>query len=278
MKHVVSFSGGRTSAYLVYLMEQKRKNEGWDVEYVFMDTGAEHPKTYEFVRNVVKYWGINLRCIRAVINPELGKGVSYQLLETSDLGWDLSNFTAISIKHGTPCFKAPDCTKLLKTRTYDKYCKDVFKSTPITTWLGIRVDESRRLKPRDGVKYLAQIDWKTKPEIVAWWERQSFDLNLPEWLGNCVFCIKKDVKKLALAAKQEPELAKQWQAAFPSEKVRRMGGVDPQKMYRMKMSLGEIIHMFDDHNESDLEFLILNKRSCGNPCGDSCELDFGDCE
>ncbi|AUR93167.1 phosphoadenosine phosphosulfate reductase family protein [Vibrio phage 1.184.A._10N.286.49.A5] len=44
MINVVSFSGGRTSAYLVHLMEQKRKLEGWDVRYLFMDTGAEHPR------------------------------------------------------------------------------------------------------------------------------------------------------------------------------------------------------------------------------------------
>lgn len=37
MINVVSFSGGRTSAYLLWLMEQKRR-AGKDVHYVFMDT------------------------------------------------------------------------------------------------------------------------------------------------------------------------------------------------------------------------------------------------
>ena len=69
MKHVVSFSGGRTSAYLVYLMEQKRKIETWDVDYVFMDTGAEHPGTYDFIERCAKEFGINLTCLKAVINP-----------------------------------------------------------------------------------------------------------------------------------------------------------------------------------------------------------------
>lgn len=36
MINVVSFSGGRTSAYLLWLMEQKRR-AGKDVHYVFMD-------------------------------------------------------------------------------------------------------------------------------------------------------------------------------------------------------------------------------------------------
>ncbi|EKO8531682.1 phosphoadenosine phosphosulfate reductase family protein, partial [Escherichia coli] len=47
--HVVSFSGGRTSAYLVHLMEQRRK-AGENVHYILMDTGCEHPLTYRFIR------------------------------------------------------------------------------------------------------------------------------------------------------------------------------------------------------------------------------------
>jgi 3'-phosphoadenosine 5'-phosphosulfate sulfotransferase (PAPS reductase)/FAD synthetase len=35
-------------------MEQRRRT-GWPVQYIFMDTGAEHPKTYEFIRNIVKH-------------------------------------------------------------------------------------------------------------------------------------------------------------------------------------------------------------------------------
>ncbi|TVW03486.1 hypothetical protein AZK16_10440, partial [Streptococcus pneumoniae] len=70
MINVVSFSGGRTSAYLLWLMEQKRR-AGKDVHYVFMDTGCEHPMTYRFVREVVKFWDIPLTVLQVDINPEL---------------------------------------------------------------------------------------------------------------------------------------------------------------------------------------------------------------
>ena len=80
MKHVVSFSGGRTSAYLVYLMEQKRIKEGWDVDYVFCDTGAEHEGTYKFIRQVEKNFGINITCLRAVVSQEKGVGVTYEFV------------------------------------------------------------------------------------------------------------------------------------------------------------------------------------------------------
>lgn len=54
--HVVSFSGGRTSAYMVWLIE-KLRNQGFitaKVVYIYLDTGAEHPKTYEFIKKCVE--------------------------------------------------------------------------------------------------------------------------------------------------------------------------------------------------------------------------------
>ena len=58
--NVVSFSGGRTSAYLIHRI-QAMVSQGLikNVKYVFMDTGAEHPKTYEFIRQVVKHFEID---------------------------------------------------------------------------------------------------------------------------------------------------------------------------------------------------------------------------
>ncbi|MEZ8329152.1 hypothetical protein AB6C40_15080 [Vibrio splendidus] len=41
LTHVVSFSGGRTSAFMVWLMERARKEFGWDVRYIYCDTGTE---------------------------------------------------------------------------------------------------------------------------------------------------------------------------------------------------------------------------------------------
>ncbi|BDA96128.1 hypothetical protein E5AUHO_37170 [Citrobacter freundii] len=101
MINVVSFSGGRTSAYLVHLMEQRRL-AGEDVHYVYMDTGAEHPKTYEFIRNVVKKWGVNLHCLRVIPNPELGKASGYEELSVDDIGPDLIPWKRMLNKYGHP--------------------------------------------------------------------------------------------------------------------------------------------------------------------------------
>lgn len=43
--HVVAFSGGRSSALLVWLMLMARKQLGWRVKFIFCDTGAESAST-----------------------------------------------------------------------------------------------------------------------------------------------------------------------------------------------------------------------------------------
>jgi len=55
LPHVVKFSGGRTSGYLLFrlLRENVLKNERGDV-VVFNNTSCEHPATYDFVRECKK--------------------------------------------------------------------------------------------------------------------------------------------------------------------------------------------------------------------------------
>ena len=87
MKHIVSFSGGRTSAYLCKLMIHKFGRD--NVDFIFMDTGAEHPKTYEFVKNVNSAFGLNLVCLQAVVDPELGNGIRSKIIDVNSLCFNL---------------------------------------------------------------------------------------------------------------------------------------------------------------------------------------------
>lgn len=273
MKHVVSFSGGRTSAYLVHLMEQKRKSEGLDVEYIFMDTGAEHPKTYEFIKNVVSHWQINLVCLRAVISQEKGVGPTYEEINVGDIGWNLNLWQGMVKKYGAPYNPGGAfCTDKMKTTPYNKYCNDVYGKGNYTTWLGIRIDEKRRLKQKEGYRYLAEISRMTKHEIIGWWGQQPFDLGIDEWLGNCVFCIKKGINKVALAAKEEPELAAQFDEMLThaNKEKRNSGG----EMYRGKLSLQGIAEMYANHDIDDIKKSMRTRRECGVASGESCEV-FG---
>lgn len=260
-------------------MEQRRIKEDLDVRYIYMDTGAEHPKTYEFIKNVVSHWGINLTCLRVVVNPELGQGNSYEVIPVSEIKHDLEPWKAIVKKYGLPYPAGAFCTREMKFNPVTKYCKDNFDE--YTTWIGIRADEQNRLKPKDGINYLADISDFEKDDINHWWSKQPFDLNIPEHLGNCVFCIKKSVNKIALAARDDPILAKQFIDVINGD-VRKVNREQQssQIMFRGNNSLEGIIALFKDHTRDEIANVVkgsggYKSGSCSESCeAFNCQLDL----
>lgn len=272
MKKVVSFSGGRTSAYLCHLMIKKFGSE--NVDFIYMDTGAEHPKTYEFIRNVDREFGLSLTCLRLKINPELGKGNSYDVVDIEDLKPDLKPFSEMMKKYGTPYIGGMFCTDRMKLTPFTKYCNNTYGKGNFEAWLGIRADEPKRLGEKVGIRYLAEISDFDKEDILNWWEAQSFDLNIPEWLGNCVFCPKKSNLKLAAAQRDEPELYMEWLNMTYGDSVR----VDDNtghwsKMYRGKQSLEQLIAKFDGSTGEEIKARIRGGRMTeAGSCSESCEV------
>jgi len=273
MKHIVSFSGGRTSAYLVHLMQEKRVFEGWDVEYVFMDTGAEHPETYKFINLLVKEWGIDLICLRPIVNPVRGVGMRWEVVPVESLKWDLSIFKAFNRKYGN--MYAPmggHCTTRLKQEVFKNYMNK-YKGTDFTVWLGIREDEPRRLRERPNYKYLAEISDFEKSDVIYWWRERSFDLGIQEHLGNCIFCIKKSVNKVALAAKDEPEKWKEWSEMLVG--ARPMGALthDVTAIYRGKLNPDAINVLYEDVDRDELHMTMRHaKKYESGSCSESCEV------
>ncbi|MCW7764466.1 phosphoadenosine phosphosulfate reductase family protein [Photorhabdus luminescens] len=277
MINVVSFSGGRTSAYLVHLMEQRRK-AGEDVRYVFMDTGCEHPLTYKFIREIVKFWDIPLVILQAEMNPELGASNGYTIWEPGDIQTRmpvLKPFTDMVKKYGTPYIGGAFCTDRLKLRPFRDYCNDHFGRGNYQTWIGIRADEPRRLTRKDGVSYLADISDFDKQDVLDFWKKQQFDLQIPEHLGNCVFCIKKNSKKLGLACQDEPGLKKVFELTCITGKHVRDGHRKTSReiMYRGKMSLDGIARMYSNTDYQNLyQEMVAAKRFDAGSCSESCEI------
>jgi len=270
-KHVVSFSGGRTSAYLCYLMKQKH---GDNVDFIYMDTGAEHKNTYSFIKNVNREFNLNLTCIRLKINPVLGKANSYEIIPTEEIKPDLKPWVDMTKKYGTPYLKGPFCTDRMKLVPYEKYCNEKYGKKSYITWLGIRADEPRRLKERKDVEYLASISDFDKQDVLEWWSEQPFDLDLEDWLGNCVFCIKKGLNKIALAAKDEPELAEQFIKVITHKNVRILESRNypSEIMYRGKNSLESVIKIFSDTSREEIiSKLRTSKQLDTGSCSESCE-------
>lgn len=296
INHVVSFSGGRTSAYLVYLIEQMRKSGEWhgNVEYIFMDTGAEHPKTYEFIKKCVDHFGIDLTCLQGDFEQPVGVGHSYKLTPLNLLKFDPTSgpFGSMMVKYGVPTIASAWCTSRMKEETHDKYCDDKYGAGNYVTWLGIRADEPRRLKigKNPSLRYMAEITDFDKSDILAFWEKMPFDLDIDEHLGNCVFCFKKSHGKIALAARDAPDLLLNWIDAVNSaadrntrfEKVDLLGqqsfNREKLAMHRNRKTPQDIIAMFSMFDDHDLrEHVYRNTKDSGG-CSESCEAFAGQLE
>ena len=339
--NIVSFSGGRTSAYLVHCIEKMRKDGRLQgpVEYIFMDTGAEHPGTYKFARQVADHFGISMTLLRPVISPELGTGVTFKIVGWDDLKPDLQSWREMLAKHGTPYNPGGGfCTDRLKTEVSNKYCDFKYGKNNTVKWIGYRIDESRRswgsklypeltkrgydtysaaelmtsclltedhaaiLKPlfepqsdlfgdspevnilptlikkvdavkKIGFRFLFDISDFEKQDVLDWWKRQPFDLQIDEWSGNCVFCIKKGESKVALAVKDNPEMAQEFIDMVNEPTVRDMGRKFPlNAMYRDYMSLEQIRDKWADIDRTDIIATLRGaKRFESGSCSESCE-------
>lgn len=153
-----------------------------------------------------------------------------------------------------------------------KYAEDIFGKNNYTTILGIRIDEPKRLRPRDGFSYLAEISDFEKQDVLDWWAKMPFDLQIPEHLGNCVFCIKKGINKVALAAKDEPQLADKFIKMINMDDVRIVPSrtTSNDAMYRQSMSLESIIDLYDEMPRDKLAKTVRSTFETGS-CSESCE-------
>jgi hypothetical protein len=194
------------------------------------------------------------------------------MVDVDSLGWDTSMFAAISKKYGAPFNPGgTHCTQHLKTVPFYKYCDTTFGKGNYTTWLGIRVDEKSRLKPKVGIKYLAEISPMNKNDVLGWWKQMPFNLDLDEWLGNCVFCIKNPINRVALATLSEPDLAEDFnKMLIESDSNEELKGA----IYRGKVGLDGIAKLFDGYDKERILSTTRIRRDCGPEQGESCEV-FG---
>jgi 3'-phosphoadenosine 5'-phosphosulfate sulfotransferase (PAPS reductase)/FAD synthetase len=195
---VVSFSGGRTSAYL--LARTLDAGHGPDVHVLFADTGLERPETYAFVRECSQRWGVTV----------------HQVARPAPAG--VSPFEALITERGY-------CPSPVT-----RYCTTELKVRPMKAWMlaqgyehwvnavGLRADEpSRVVRMRDAgererwdvVLPLADAG-VTLREVDEFWARQPFDLELQPWEGNCSICFLKSISKRERIMRDRPDLAAWW--------------------------------------------------------------------
>ena len=212
----ISFSGGRTSAYMLWRVLQSNGGKlPEDAVVCFANTGKEDEATLKFVHDCEVNWNVPI--------------VWLEWAGYKDPKFNVVNYETAS-RNGEPfeaCIryykKLPNpaqrwCTGQLKIRTIHRYLRSLgweHHETDNDDFIGIRADEPRRAAKMPKHKVPLFTSGVTKEIVNEFWSKQSFDLELmihrgESLLGNCDLCFLKSMDKKMNIAREHPEKTVWW--------------------------------------------------------------------
>lgn len=274
---LVSFSGGRTSAYMGYLIKTKYQQFYENVVFIFANTGLENEKTLSFVKACDQNFQFNSVWLEAYVIHGQKISTKHKVVSFESASRNGEPFEEVIKKYGIPNQQSPHCTRETKLNPINSYVSDVlgWKNGDYETAIGIRTDEMRRVKdPWPRLICYPLVDWdpSDKQDVLDWWEDQSFDLGLQEHQGNCKTCWKKSFAKLIKIHSEDPR-----SFDFFEKMENKYGRVGPEfakydapnrVFFRQRISVDALRNMA---NGSNLNQATLNLYSNGG-CSESCEL------
>lgn len=197
-KLLVSFSGGETSAYMLWWILKNWANK-YEIKVVFANTGQENEETLLFVEKCSKYFDVEVVWVEAVVNPENRKGTTHKVVNFETASRNGEPFEAVIAKYGIPNPATPHCNREMKLNAINSYMKSIGWKKYYSA-IGIRVDEFDRMNAKRKEKRLLYPLISEKPmskaKINQWWNLQPFRLELKGYQGNCKTCWKKSDAKL----------------------------------------------------------------------------------
>ena len=289
-KMAISFSGGRTSAVMTKLIWD-RHQATHDIIITFANTGCEHEKTLDFVKQCTEAFGWPVIWVEAVVDPEKGKGVRHRIVTYETASRNGEPFKDAIAKYGIFNKVSPNCNPRLKVEPMNSLLASCGflrgKRLNYKTAIGIRADEIDRVSQwaiREIGAIYPMVDWnvnkrKVGLEIAKW----GFDLQIPgDHFGNCTWCWKKSLRKLMTVAKQDPsafDFPDKMEREFGDklESKNRTGGRGRAHFFREHISASELVEMantrrFREYADDGYEHGWERELDLGGSCGDSCEI------
>jgi len=216
----ISFSGGRTSAYMLHRILEANGDLPERCQVMFANTGREMPQTLDFVNECSVRW--NVPIVWLEYDRQHGKP-TFNVVSHNAASRDGKPFEVLisETRNGRalPNQQWRFCTEELKAKTLSRYLTRQLHWSVWSSAIGIRADEAHRTKTKRRGR---QIHWYplanagvTKRDIYKFWKSQPFDLQLENVngstpLGNCDMCFLKSEKILANIAKTMPDKADWW--------------------------------------------------------------------
>lgn len=265
---VVSFSGGRTSAMMLARMVEA--GLGDDVHVLFANTGKEREETLCFVRDVAAHFGVQVRWLERV--KVAGESAS-----------------AREVTFETAARRGEPFAELIKERQYlpnpvTRYCTQELKIRVMKAWMvergyeqwtsvvGLRADEPHRVAKQRAKEGSERWDLAfplfdagvSKNDVLLFWKKQPFDLQLRSWEGNCDLCFLKGARKRLRIIEDAPGSAAWWAA-----QEREVGGtfrVDTDNYAQLADRARRQMRMFGNELFDEEEVDPTDLDECGGYC------------
>ena len=219
---LISFSGGRTSAYMLKnILDAHDGVLPDDVHVCFANTGKEREETLRFVHECATNWNVRVQWIewasrlKSVPINERFVEVGYNSASRNGEPFE----ALIKSKGITPNGLMRFCTEELKVAAIENF----MLSLGYTTWnnvIGLRVDEMHRVFKQYDKNTDSKRRWQTimpmvkakarHEDVMQFWAENSFDLQLKPYEGNCDLCFLKGGKILKRIIRDNPESAIWW--------------------------------------------------------------------
>ncbi len=278
---MVSFSGGRTSGYMLFkIVEAHGGALPDDVHVNFANTGKERDETLRFVHECATRFGVKINWLE--YRPD---APGFELVGFNSASRKGEPFQALlDKKKRLPNWKQRWCTSLLKVQPMTDFAKSM-GLTPgeYTEVVGLRYDEGLRIfkgmenaeKRGRKMAYPLSNARTIKADVMRFWLGantdpknlkhplpQGFDLGLRDYEGNCDLCFLKGrgIKKRIIA--ENPELATWWANNETDKGTGVAGWFDRRD--RIAGLIAEVRRMPDLFEDPDFEEY---DAECGLHCG-----------
>lgn len=213
---MISVSGGRTSAYMLWRILQAHGGTlPDDVVVCFANTGREMPATLDFVRDCGLAWNVPIVWLEFTARCTDG----YAVVGHNSASREGEPFAALL--EAAPTLPNPvqrSCTAELKIRTIKRWIVAELGWKHWTNVIGLRADEPLRVQKK---RQPSRERWNhsmpladakiTKPMVLEFWRYQPFDLGLTgPWEGNCDGCFLKSRASIMRMCRDHPRRMNWW--------------------------------------------------------------------
>ena len=242
----ISFSGGRTSAYMLWRVIQSGGGQlPCHAIVCFANTGKEDEATLKFVQDCSERWNVPITWLEY-------RADGYVVVDFASASRNGEPFDALTTKKSyLPNPVARFCTQDLKVNPIKKFSKIEDDGTMI----GVRADEPYRIsKMRKRGVLIPLVDaGVSQADVQAFWKAQPFDLGLDfrdgaTALGNCDLCFLKGPNQVIGLVLDSPNRAVWW--AGQEKKVGATFRSDRSSYASMLQYSKDQINLFDPNEES----------------------------